>query len=500
MKLFFSALLATSLSAASADKTVFSVKDDLSFDESGKLAAHHMLYPAGNWDCPAATAAAPHGFEFRALAGEALQMVFPDYEPGSSACPVACPELGTDRSVAHAIMPHRRNPDSTNNFNDWFEGNCKRAEVCLINYHSRETPVKLFWVDRDGNPKLHMEIEYGERKTRCFHSFVGHRFQAQDGDTGAVVEEFTIEHTLSTAIGESPPSGDPQGHNFDREIESTLRHEWTKHERIQRTFSPLGFKKARLPDDVFASMGSFYFNNRNNVLREEWNGKGVFVNWWETDCYFVQIPWDLKGKWQERLRLLVEAWAGVPVEQTDMYGLRQYVEGARLLTHVDRESTHAVSLIVNIAQHNLTEPWPVEANDHADRLHEIIMQPGDIVYYESAKALHGRNRPLMGEDARYINLFTHYRPTGDPKWMLKANPEGTPEPVLEVKGECRLQTVGTAELPNKQLGIVEAVKCDDERLGDTISPTLFTATGGEDLIDWWKMTGANRKKATYNIE
>ena len=73
-----------------------------------------------------------------------------------------------------------------------------------------------------------------------------------------------------------------------------------------------------------------------------------------------------------------------------------------LAFHGDR--THAVSLIVNIAQGNLTEPWPVEVNDHGDRLHEVIMEPGDIVYYESAKCLHARNRPLMGNDAYYVNL------------------------------------------------------------------------------------------------
>ena len=72
---------------------------------------------------------------------------------------------------------------------------------------------------------------------------------------------------------------------------------------------------------------------------------------------------------------LVEAWAGVPVEQTVMYGLRQYEHGARLLTHVDRIATHAVSLIVNVAQGNLTEPWPVEVQDHMDRLHE-----GECIY------------------------------------------------------------------------------------------------------------------------
>jgi len=27
---------------------------------------------------------------------------------------------------------------------------------------------------------------------------------------------------------------------------------------------------------------------------EEWGGKGLYVNWWETDVYFIPMPWDLK--------------------------------------------------------------------------------------------------------------------------------------------------------------------------------------------------------------
>ena len=180
-----------------------------------------------------------------------------------------------------------------------------------------------------------------------------------------------------------------------------------------------------------------------------------------------------------------------------MYGLRQYQEGARLLTHVDREATHAVSLIVNVAQGNLTQPWPIEVQDHQDRLHEVIMRPGDIVYYESAKCLHGRNRPLTGDNAYYVNLFTHYRPIGDPTWFEKENHAGTPEPILEVEGSCRLEPVGTTKTgSNGQLGLVEAVKCDDPRLGPYVSPALFTAKSGEDLIDWWKMTAPKEESAT----
>lgn len=48
------------------------------------------------------------------------------------------------------------------------------------------------------------------------------------------------------------------------------------------------------------------------------------------------------------------------LETTDMYGMRRYEKGARLLTHVDRHTTHAASLIVNIAQENVTRPWTIE--------------------------------------------------------------------------------------------------------------------------------------------
>ena len=90
--------------------------------------------------------------------------------------------------------------------------------------------------------------------------------------------------------------------------------------------------------------------------------QGVFVNYWEADVNFIQIPWQLKSRWQGRLKELVEAWTGVELETTDMYGMREYTKGARLLTHVDRESTHAASLIVNIAQEDVDRPWTVEVS------------------------------------------------------------------------------------------------------------------------------------------
>ncbi len=71
--------------------------------------------------------------------------------------------------------------------------------------------------------------------------------------------------------------------------------------------------------------------------------------------------------WQSRLKILVEAWSGEQLELTDIYGMRRYEDGARLLTHVDREATHAASLIINIAQGAVRKPWKIEIYDFAGR-------------------------------------------------------------------------------------------------------------------------------------
>lgn len=483
---------AASVVTATTDTTLRSLRDDLDFDNNGRLISYQLVYsPSCASDIEKINIDYDH-FEVHELAGNALGEMFGLFENDDfGKCHAACLERGVDRNIVAAVLPHKIYTTESNSatLGEWFRDSCTSVEVCLMNYIDKENPLNVFWINGE-NKKLHITVEYGERKTRCFSSFIGHAFQAETVD-GTFIGDLLVKFTTVLAFGEAPSLLIPNEDKTQTILE-TLHNEWNRHKAVNRTFSPLGFAKGRLPDDIFASMGALYYNNRKHKVREEWQGKGVFVNWWESDCYFIPIPWALKALWQHRLRDLVEAWAGVPVEQTDMYGLRQYETGARLLTHVDRERTHAVSLIVNIAQGNMTEPWPVEVHDHAGRLHEVVMKPGDIVYYESAKCLHGRNRPLTGPNAYYVNLFTHYRPVdengvGDDDWFTKANPKGTPEAVdSKTKGICWLEEKRLSASDDGELGIVQGVKCHDERLGQYISPTFFTAGRGVDLFQWWK--------------
>jgi hypothetical protein len=137
------------------------------------------------------------------------------------------------------------------------------------------------------------------------------------------------------------------------------------------------------------------------------------------------------------LQPLVSEWAGgVELEPTDLYGMRIYQRGGVLLSHVDREETHALSAIINIAQGPYDEPWPLEIYDHVEhQRHLITMEPGEIVFYESARCMHGRPIPLRGDF--YVNLFAHYRPRGDPGWFKKERTwNGEPPPCLDYHPEC----------------------------------------------------------------
>ena len=85
------------------------------------------------------------------------------------------------------------------------------------------------------------------------------------------------------------------------------------------------------------------------------NGKYFF----RVNQDLVVPPFNLKARWQELFKPVVEEWTNTTLEKTDIYGIRTYYDGAWLSNHVDRESTHAASAIINVEQVDIREPWEV---------------------------------------------------------------------------------------------------------------------------------------------
>lgn len=111
-----------------------------------------------------------------------------------------------------------------------------------------------------------------------------------------------------------------------------------------------------------------------------------------------------------------EEWAGgVSLRSTSAYGVRLYQNDSAMVMHNDKPHTHVISSIVHIAHEyfNESEPWTIEIEDHNGQLHSMVLEEGEMMFYESAKLLHGRRYPLKGK--YFGSLFVHYAPAND--WM-----------------------------------------------------------------------------------
>jgi SM-20-related protein len=115
----------------------------------------------------------------------------------------------------------------------------------------------------------------------------------------------------------------------------------------------------------------------------------------------------------EILRPLHEQWSGVTLEPTAAYGFRIYKRGQSLNRHCDVFETHVISSVVHVAS-QVDQPWPLTIEDHDRKPHDVVLQPGQMLLYESATCPHGRPQPLVGD--LYASLFLHYMPVEEWNW------------------------------------------------------------------------------------
>ena len=143
---------------------------------------------------------------------------------------------------------------------------------------------------------------------------------------------------------------------------------------------------------------------------------------------------EIQEKVRRGLHPLAEEWAGVRLQHTATYGVRRYTNGSWLTSHVDRFNTHVISAIINLGQ-SVTEDWPLYIKDNEGGEQAVVLAPGEMVWYESARAVHGRPRPLAGE--YYDNLFIHFSPAGgwySQPFTVGRRPRGQPFNIEELRG------------------------------------------------------------------
>ena len=75
--------------------------------------------------------------------------------------------------------------------------------------------------------------------------------------------------------------------NITKGIHSLMKAEWQRSRRVTRTFTEYGFNKGKLPLDLYSSMESYHYNNKEHFAREEWESRGLHVNWYQAEVFML---------------------------------------------------------------------------------------------------------------------------------------------------------------------------------------------------------------------
>lgn len=211
--------------------------------------------------------------------------------------------------------------------------------------------------------------------------------------------------------------------------------------RLVPTFTEVGFEKVRTPAALQAKMAKAVQEGVDHwdTLRQESAVNAIYQRP-GLPPKMVNLQ-QLARELHLELQPYLEAWAGgIKLKPTSAYGVRLYQNGSSLVMHNDKPFTHVISAIVHIAHEydNDDEIWPLEIEDHNGKLHSVEMDAGDLVYYESAKCLHGRMTEFKGK--YYGSIFVHYQPVDLNVWnyqvddVINAVPPHWKDGVVEAKG------------------------------------------------------------------
>jgi hypothetical protein len=298
------------------------------------------------------------------------------YESLSSSCRAVCLHKGYHKNdIISTISSQIYSGD----MQKWIQ-QCQSAEFGVVSQHINILNIKAYNVDGTSDSTTLSPADGILWST----TILGTKFDIFDSITNTKLYSVTVSYNQILVVGETPTRPKHQIENLLFHVNNTLQSFFTKPQIVKRTFSELGFKKDKIPDYIWHSIYAFYYNNINNAIREDRENNNYVLNWWESELNLIHIPPVLSTYWHTELRKVAEKWIGglVPLKNSIIYGLREYTNGARLLTHTDRESTHGIAIIINIAQIDVEKPWYVEMYDFANRLHKVDMEPGDIILYE----------------------------------------------------------------------------------------------------------------------
>ena len=186
--------------------------------------------------------------------------------------------------------------------------------------------------------------------------------------------------------------------------------------RLVRNFTSFGFKKIKLPIHIFSEMRAHMampdLQHEINSLPDERTWPPMMFNRNNLSTKMVSMSWMHLQPLSNEIRQIHEDWiSGVDLLMTGLWGPRVYQTGASLAMHLDRVPSHVIASIIHVSH---DEQWELNIEDHEGNLHNVTLEEGEVLLYESAKCYHGRLKAFTGR--YFANLFIHFKPKDPLFW------------------------------------------------------------------------------------
>ena len=195
----------------------------------------------------------------------------------------------------------------------------------------------------------------------------------------------------------------------DQEINFTIPNEINEHHFLP-IFHKIGYEKVKLQLDCIDKIKEWMNENETKFIKEK-----LIVNINEIEKNMIsnlldinQAPQELLDELIKEMNIRLTKWIDYKtfLKHTATYGIREYKQGSRLKNHYDKKESHIISAIIHL---EADKPWNLYIEDHNFKPHNITMEYGDVVFYESTTCLHGR--PSTFEGTSYKNMYIHFATT-----------------------------------------------------------------------------------------
>ena len=342
--------------------------------------------------------------------------------------PRECPEYLFFPDNGNLYSPERYSHNSGVKVMDWIWS--KVAQRFTIR-NERSTSVT---VDIRGHKPAGFTVEPGQEIG--FNSYISFVLFVNDQSSGEFVHGLILDKTVTTIIVRDKMRMSAERERWYKDITNHIKdnnkraRDWRwglaqiylttfKQPVLLPTLTNVGYRVRQIPKMLFEEIQGFYRSHKHLRERETMKLEPA-VNQDTVATSMVHLDAPMSERIAEVIKPMVQDWLDRTVELTRMYGIREFHKGNILRPHVARVGTQVASAVLVVHKDLDGEPdWDFQVTLYDGQRKSLNLNPGQMIFFESATLIHGFPFPFKGKDMGLI--FIHFRPFEGWTWDLHPN-------------------------------------------------------------------------------